>query len=294
MKAIETYYGPNGPNDSGTPFDASSFLGFLRRSNPVWQSNSRIDERQSPLYRGHTEDINEQRWVYRGQANSDWKLVPSAARLNSSLQPLVDKFLEDLTAHSAWSKLPQSKRVVAANILAYLSAINDFVRFGHKMGFIDEPGNPNLLINGLPFPNQDQNGRTSMGHHSLSDKMALGGGPYPLGWDSTTALAQHHGIPTFLLDWTENPWFAAHFAATPSMDFNDANDICVWALDIKKVDDGAFNAIGGHGIGSVLVNRPARSENHFLASQDGLLTFLLDDGEYWEKTGSYLHWRTFL
>ena len=118
--------------------------------------------------------------------------------------------------------------------------------------------------------------------------MALGGGPYPLNWHPTTALAQHHGVPTFLLDWTENPWFAAHFAAIPSRDLDDRADICVWALDIKKVDDGASNAIGIHGIGSIMVNRPAKSHNQFLASQDGLLTFLLDDGEYWEQHGAYL------
>ena len=37
-----------------------------------------------------------------------------------------------------------------------------------------------------------------------------------------------------------------------------------------------------------MVNRPAKSHNQFLASQDGLLTFLLDDGEYWERHGAYL------
>jgi FRG domain len=32
------------------------------------------------------------------------------------------------------------------------------------------------------------------------------------------ALALHHGVPTFLLGWTEDPWTAAYFASTPSRD----------------------------------------------------------------------------
>lgn len=41
------------------------------------------------------------------------------------------------------------------------------------------------------------------------------------------SLAQHHGVPTWLLDWSEDPLTAAFFALG---DENANSDFCVWAL----------------------------------------------------------------
>lgn len=55
---------------------------------------------------------------------------------------------------------------------------------------------------------------------------------------SLLALAQHHGIPTQLLDWSEDPLTAAFFAIGDKT--HAQKDLCVWALDISVVpnDDG--------------------------------------------------------
>lgn len=53
------------------------------------------------------------------------------------------------------------------------------------------------------------------------------------------ALAQHHGVPTRLLDWTRRSFVAAYFAASSALEnkhqWKEKERLAVWALDIEVI-----------------------------------------------------------
>lgn len=60
---------------------------------------------------------------------------------------------------------------------------------------------------------------------------------------SVMALAQHHGLPTRLLDWTTNPLVAAYFACEGESDGDSAVWI-VWGFDHKNTPPLPANPMG--------------------------------------------------
>jgi hypothetical protein len=48
------------------------------------------------------------------------------------------------------------------------------------------------------------------------------------------AIAQHHGLPTRVLDWTVSPQVAAHFATAEAEHYD--KDGAIWCIDIKQAE----------------------------------------------------------
>lgn len=251
--------------------NAKEFLDALDISTDRWLPNSQWN---SP-------------WVFRGQRNSEWGLVPAAWRKNSTpemqrLETLKRRFKQEkpLAIKECFSKIKKdhTQSELAQLIDAYAQARAEFQLIMEFILFADELGHP--------VPGSEIYLRLS-NYDYIPDLRK-----YPLVRllpepNATAALAQHHGIPTRAIDWTNNPLVSAFFAAEGVSCDDDDGCIAVWAIRHDLLRKYGGDQIQKREYCQFKVLKCPRSDNLYLHAQEGLFIFPIYGCAYFAKNGCW-------
>jgi FRG domain len=177
-------------------------------------------------------------WIYRGHWDAGWKLVPSLYR-SDRIQPFLalDESFEEVVGRAAYGEIEVMEMLLLGRVL------DEFDRAGLP---IPEMQEVRQLLKNVPFDIRD--------------------GLIPF-----VALAQHHGVPTRLIDWTTQARVAAYFAAADIT--KGLPNLAERYIEVIAMDRDAVQFANNASVDDFcrLVHAP-RASNANLHAQSGLFT----------------------
>ena len=181
--------------------------------------------------------------IYRGQANAEWRLIPSILRDETR-----NKFSKN------WSK-----KIFGNQIQMEIYLLRRFVDYCDEIGIRIPNDSLKFRSRNLKISGQDRyyRNRKEWPNPELLELMAF---------------AQHHGIPTRLLDWTKNPYAAVYFCASSALSHvrkpKEDRILAIWVLNYESISL----------YPNVKIIHPPGSISHHLAAQSGSFTYQIHDG----------------